>query len=217
VIQGIPTGKCDEKGNFTGELNTKIKELIDRLYMIRQQIKASNPILSKCLKLLSTSCWGYSIRKNRMFKTLKPSDKDEFVKSHINYVIEHDDDVVKMIKSVSFNYSAPQFAREVLNNYHEKMESIRKLCKVYYENIDAILINEDDYNKLVSLGLVGNELGKFKIEHVFSEIAIMSSRKFVATLDTGEKLIHTPKKDIDYNAFVESVKQNSFTTKLLAV
>ena len=215
VIEGIPTGKCDESGTFTGELNTKIKELIDKLYETRQRIKSTNPILSKCLKLLSTSCWGFSIKKNRVFKTVKPNDKDEFVKSHINYIIEHDDAVVKMIKSVSFNYSMPQFAREVLNNYHAKMESIRKLCKIYYENIDAILIQEEDYNKLVSLGLVGNELGKFKIEHVFTEIAIMSSRKFVATLDNGEKLIHCPKKDIDYDEFVEQVKNNAYTTKLI--
>ena len=150
-----------------------------------------------------------------MFKTIKPADKDEFIKSHINYVIEHDNDIVKMIKSVSFNYSMPQFAREVLNNYHTKIEAIRKLCKIYYENIDAILIDEDDYNKLVSLGYVGNDLGMFKIEHVFTEIAIMSSRKFVATLDNNEKLIHLPKKDIDYDAFVNAVKNNSYTTKLI--
>ena len=217
VIQGIPTGKCDEAGNFGFEQNTKIQELIEKLYTIRQQIKTTNPILSKCLKLLSTSCWGYSIKKNRMFKTVKSTNKDEFVKSHINYIIEHDDDVVKMIKSISFNYSMPQFAREVLNNYHIKMDVIRKLCKIYYENIDAILIEEEDYHKLESLGMIGNELGKFKIEHIFTEIAIMSSRKFVATLDNGEKLIHCPKKDVDYDAFVESVKLNGFTTKLLAV
>ena len=117
-----------------------------------------------------------------------------------------------MIKSISFQYSYPQFAREVLNNYHNKMNEIRKICKIYYENIDAILIDENDYNKLVKLNYVGNELGKFKIEHIFTEIAITSSRKFVATLEDGNKLIHCPKKDIDYNEFVKEVKNNKFTT-----
>ena len=214
VIEGIPEGKCDVNGNFSGKLNTKIKDLIHKLYNIRQSIKTTNPILSKCLKLLSTSCWGSSIKRNRMFKTTKPRDKEAFVNSHINYIIEHGDDVVRMIKSISFQYSYPQFAREVLTNYNNKMEEIRKLCTIYYENIDAILIDEDDYNKLVGLGLVGNELGKFKIEHIFTEIAIMSSRKFVATLDNGEHLIHCPKKDIDYNAFIETVKNNKYTTRL---
>ena len=214
VIEGIPEGKCDVNGNFSGKLNTKIKDLIHKLYNIRQSIKTTNPTLSKCLKLLSTSCWGSSIKRNRMFKTTKPRDKEAFVNSHINYIIEHGDDVVRMIKSISFQYSYPQFAREVLTNYNNKMEEIRKLCTIYYENIDAILIDEDDYNKLVGLGLVGNELGKFKIEHIFTEIAIMSSRKFVATLDNGEHLIHCPKKDIDYNAFIETVKNNKYTTRL---
>ena len=214
VIEGIPEGKCDVNGNFSGKLNTKIKDLIHKLYNIRQSIKTTNPILSKCLKLLSTSCWGSSIKRNRMFKTTKPRDKEAFVNSHINYIIEHGDDVVRMIKSISFQYSYPQFAREVLTNYNNKMEEIRKLCTIYYENIDAILIDEDDYNKLVGLGLVGNELGKFKIEHIFTEIAIMSSRKFVATLDNGEHLIHCPKKDIDYDAFIETVKNNKYTTRL---
>ena len=214
VIEGIPTGKCDKNGVFTGELNTKIKTLINKLYNIRQQIKETNPILAKCLKLLSTSCWGSSIKKNRIFKVVKPKDKDNFISSHINYVVEHDDSIVKMIKSISFQYSYPQFAREVLTNYHKKMDEIRKICNIYYENIDAILIDEDDYNKLVSLGYVGNELGKFKIEHVFNEIAISSSRKFVATLEDGSKLIHTPKKDIDYNEFVNEVKNNPYVRKL---
>ena len=214
VIEGVPTGRCDVNGQFTGELNTKIKDLIQKLYKIRQSIKTTNPILSRCLKLLSTSCWGSSIKRNRMFKTTKPKDKDAFVSSHINYIVEHNDEIVKMIKSISFQYSYPQFAREVLNNYHNKMNEIRNLCKIYYENIDAILIDEDDYNKLVSLGYVGDELGKFKIEHIFTEIAIMSARKFVATLDDGQHLIHCPKKDINYDEFVANVKNNKYTTQL---
>ena len=214
VIEGIPTGKCDENGNFSGELNTKIKELIHKLYTIRQQLKKTNPTLSTCLKYLSTSCWGSSIKKNRMFKTVKPKDKDNYIASHLNFVIEYNDEIVKLVKSVSFQYSYPQFARVVLNNYHKKMEEIRKLCKIYYENIDAILIDEEDYNKLVSLGYVGNELGKFKIEHIFTEIAISSSRKFVATLEDGTHFIHCPKKDTDYNEFIENVKNNYYATKL---
>ena len=212
VIEGIPTGKCDENGIFNGKLNTKIKELIYKLYEIRQQIKETNPILSKCLKLMLSSCWGSSIKKNRQYKTVKPKNKDVFIASNINYVVEHDDSIVKLIKSVSFQYSYPQFAREVLNNYQRKLNEIREICNIFYENIDAVLIDENDYNKLVELGYVGNGLGMFKIEHIFKEIAILSSRKFVATLEDGNKFIHCPKKDIDYNEFVDNIKNNSFTT-----
>ena len=111
-----------------------------------------------------------------------------------------------------YKYSYPQFAREVLNNYHEKINKIRSMCNIFYENIDAILINEDDYKKLENNGFIGNQLGQFKIEHIFKEIAISSSRKFVDILDDDTKFIHLPKKDIDCNEFVENVKNNKFTT-----
>ena len=117
-----------------------------------------------------------------------------------------------MVKSITFNYSYPQFAREVLNNYHKKMNEIRSMCKIYYENIDAILIDENDYKKLEEKGFIGNRLGKFKIEHIFKEIAIASSRKFVGVLDDDSKFIHLPKKDINYNDFVNEIKNNKYTT-----
>ena len=212
VIEGIPTGKCDINGIFNGELNTKIKDLISKLYTIRLSLKESNPILSKCIKLMSTSCWGSSITKHRLFKTTKTKNIDTIINKNINTVIEYDEDLVRMIKSISFNYSYPQFAREVLNNYHKKINEIRSICKIYYENIDAILIDENDYKKLEDMGYIGNELGKFKIEHVFKEIAIQSSRKFVGMLDNDEMFIHLPKKNIDYNEFINEIKNNKYTT-----
>ena len=212
VIEGIPTGTCDINGNFSGELNTKVKELIEKLYNIRQTLKQTNPILAKCIKLLSTSCWGSSIKKNRIFKVVKPKNKQTFIDKNINNIIEYDDSVIRMVKSITFNYSYPQFAREVLNNYHKKMNEIRSMCKIYYENIDAILIDENDYKKLEEKGFIGNELGKFKIEHIFKEIAIASSRKFVGVLDDDSQFIHLPKKDINYNDFVNEIKNNKYTT-----
>ena len=212
VIQGIPTGKCDIKGNLTGELNTKIKELIHKLYKIRTELKQTNPLLAKCIKLMSTSCWGSSITKHRLFKTIKPKNIETIINKNINTVVEYDDSVVRLIKSISYKYSYPQFAREVLSNYHKKIDEIKSLCNIFYENIDAILINEDDYRKLESKGFIGNELGQFKIEHIFEEIAISSSRKFVGTLNDGTKFIHLPKKDINYDMFVNEIKNNKFTT-----
>ena len=210
VIEGIPTGRCDINGNFTGNLNTKIRDLIDRLYNIRNSLKETNPLLAKCIKFLSTSCWGSSIKKNRLFKTCKQTK--QILDKNINNIIEYNDSIVKLIKSITFNYSYPQLAREVLNNYHKKMNEIRSICKIYYENIDAILINEEDYKKLEEKGFIGNELGKFKIEHIFKEIAISSSRKFVGILEDNSQFIHLPKKDINYNEFVDEIKNNVYTT-----
>ena len=212
VVEGIPTGKCDINGNFNGELNTKIKDLINKLYTIRKAVKDTKPTLAKCLKLMMSSCWGSSIPKHRLFKTIKSKNINSIIDKNINNVIEYDNSVVRLVKSISYKYSYPQFAREVLNNYHEKLNKIRSMCNIFYENIDAILINEDDYKKLKDNGFIGNQLGQFKIEHIFKEIAISSSRKFVGILDDNTKFIHLPKKDINYNEFVEDVKNNKFTT-----
>ena len=86
------------------------------------------------------------------------------------------------------------------------MDEVKSLVTVYYENVDALLINEDDYNKLVNLGYIGEELGLFKIEHVFTEIAIKSSKRYVATLENGDKYYHCVKDSVDYHEFIDDVK-----------
>ena len=56
-------------------------------------------------------------------------------------------------------------------NFNRKIQEVESLVKkIYYYNVDAILIDEGDYNKLVSLGYVGPKLSQFKVEHVFTEI-----------------------------------------------
>ena len=51
-------------------------------------------------------------------------------------------------------------------------EVVGKVKKVYYYNVDAILIDEEDFNKLKGLGYIGEGLGYFKVEHIFKEIEI---------------------------------------------
>ena len=65
--------------------------------------------------------------------------------------------------------------------------------------------HEEDFHKLEQLGYIGNNLGQFKIEHIFTEIAIKSSRVYMATLDNGEIFNHSFGKK-DYKTFVQDVK-----------
>ena len=67
------------------------------------------------------------------------------------------------------------------------------------------MVDENDFNKLVNLGYVNDNLGGFKIEHVFTEIAIKSSKQFIAKLENGTKFYHCV-KNIDYDEFVNSIK-----------
>ena len=204
-VNSIPAGKCGEDLKFN-ERNTKIGELIEKLYTIRTGLKQSDPILANTLKLMMNSSWGLSIRRSNNFEKTSPKDKDTFLKENVGYIVEYSNDFIKYIKSISVNYTYPQFAREVLTNFAAKINEVVKLCKhVFYYNIDALLIDEEDFHKLEQLGYIGNKLGQFKIEHVFTEIAIKSSRVYMATLDNGEIFNHSFGKK-DYKTFVQDVK-----------
>ncbi len=56
------------------------------------------------------------------------------------------------------------------------------------------------------MGFIGNELGQFKIEKIFTEFAIKSSRRYVAKLADGSIYKHCVKDDVNYDLFVNSVK-----------
>ena len=114
----------------------------------------------------------------------------------------------KALPSIYYShFTIPQFAKSVLDTFRAKMDEVKSLVNVYYENIDAILIDENDYNKLLKLGYIGEELGKFKIEHVFNEIAVKTARKYVATLEDGTIFYHCVKDSVNYDDFVNEVKQ----------
>ena len=219
-IDSIPAGKCDINGLFT-QHNYKIKELLMKLYNIRTQLKTTDPVLANTIKYMSNSCWGLSIKTNKRFIKTKPKDKQQFINQNCDYVVEFNNEFIKYIKSVNVHYSYPQFAKQVLDNFHNKInEVVNKIKHVYYYNVDALLIDEDDYNKLCELGYIGNALGQFKIEHIFNEIAIKSKRQYMAILDNGQVFNHTSKhrdvvSHVDYQTFKDTVLSSPDTTKLL--
>ena len=182
-----------------------------------------NDKLARTLKFLMNSCWGYSIKRPKLIKHKYTKNVDNYIETYAPFVIGYnynEDGISGFVDTVnSFvpHYTIPQFARSVLIEFNKIMNEVKQLVTVYYENVDAILISESDYNKLVKLGYVGNELGKFKIEHIFTEIAIKSSKRYVATLEDGSKFYHVPKRsgqctcvqnDVDYDEFVNSCKRN---------
>ena len=204
-IDGIPMGE-DFK-----EINTKIKQLIETLYNIRMDAKKNcNTKLATTLKFLINSSWGYSIRRPKMIKHKYTNNVDNYVDAFAPYVvgynyINNSAGYVHTISSFAPHFTAPQFAKEVLDKFNKKIDEISKLVNVYYYNIDAILIDEEDYFKLKSLGYISEELGKFKIEHIFTDIAIKGSKQYVAKLEDGSKFYHCI-KGVDYEEFVKSVK-----------
>lgn len=211
TIKSIPTGIPNQNNEFEGE-NTKIKELIELLYYKRLEAKNNGKIkLAKTLKFIMTSCWGYSIMKPKIIKHKYCKDVDKYINEFAPYIVKYsynDDKKSGYVDSVNCfveHFTTPQFAKNMLDNYNNKISEIKKIVNIYYENIDAFLINENDYKKLLNLGYIGENIGQFKIEHIFTEIAIKSSKTYVATLDNGEKFFHCI-KHYDYDDFVLDVK-----------
>jgi hypothetical protein len=112
---------------------------------------------------------------------------------------------IDVINPIVIHFTCPQFAASVLENYSQFFQMIKAKVNPIYENIDAILINENDFNKLASEGYIGNKLGQFKIEHIFTEIAILTKKCYVATLINGERYFHCVKDD--YDEFVQRVQK----------
>ena len=205
AVESIPTGENGDK-----KPNAKIRQLIHTLYDIR---KRSNPKLSTTLKFMMNSCWGYSIQRPKTIKRKYSKSIDQDIDTFAPYIFKYhrnNDGVsgyVHMINSFVPHFTVPQFAKSVLDTFNEKMNQIKSLVTVYYENIDAVLIDEADYHKLQRMGLIGDELGQFKIEHVFDEIAIKSPKRYVATLDDGSKFYHCVNESVDYDSFINDVQR----------
>lgn len=181
VIDGIPIGipAVDNYDPSKEPLNPNIAQLIKALYFERQHGNWSETV-KKAIKQAMNSCWGYSISNPHEVSSHRPKDMDKYLSQHADFIVSYDDTYVREVNPVVINFSYPQFARRVLYNYNKKMDHIKSLVNVLYENIDAILVTEEDYNKLLSIGFIGNELGQFKIEHKFSEIAIRGPRQIMA-------------------------------------
>ena len=176
-INGIPTDL-----NLT-ERNYKINELIRTLYTLRRNLKTTNPKLAITLKFLMNSCFGYSLRKQKMYKNKFSANLDSYTNNYNSFIFavyktDENKGFVHSKQSFSPDYNYCQFGYDILKNYNNFMNNIKNKVNVIYENIDAILINESDYNKLKSEGLIGNELGQFKIEHIFKSFEYVSPRKW---------------------------------------
>ncbi len=198
-VTSIPSGIPDENGNFKSE-NTKIKELIEKLYKIR--INAKNHGMDKfatTIKFLMNSSWGYSMKKPKLIKRRFVKDVDDYVRKYAPFVIKFKytrgrSGFVDRINPYVESYSYPQFARSVLNNFNNKMKELCSKVNVLYSKTDSALIYENDYKKLVEEKWIGEDLGLFKVEHIFSEVYVKSPEKWIGKNEDGTYFYHVSKK-----------------------
>ena len=162
------------------------------------------------------STWGWSISKPKVIKNKYVQNPESYIQRFGKFVIKQKGNFVSTVNCFVPHYSFPQFAKSVLDEYNKFFDGVKRNVKVYYENIDAILTDEEGFNKLNDMGLIDNEaMGKFKIDKIFTEFAAISDRKWVATtmaqgasdevLD-GEQVMHGI-KDLTYDEVVEISKK----------
>lgn len=174
-IDGIPTDLTMTKRNY------KINDLIKTFYEIRREKKRTNPKLATTLKFLMNSCFGYSLKKQKLYKNKFTNNLNFYTNAYQSFIFaiyptEENKGFVHSRQSFSPDYNVVQFGYDILKNYNEFMNKIKQKVNVYFENIDAILINEADYLKLQAEGLIGENLGQFKIEHIFKSFEYISPR-----------------------------------------
>ena len=200
-VTSIPSGIPDDDGNFKSE-NTKIKELIERLYDIRMKAKKIGmDKLATTIKYMMNSSWGYSMKKPKLIKHRFVKDVDEYVKKFDPFIIKYKYNqghsgpgYVDRINPYVESYSYPQFARSVLNTFNAKMKELCNKVNVLYSKTDSALIYENDYKKLLSENWIGEKLGLFKVEHIFTEVYVKSAEKWIGKNEDGTYFYHMSKK-----------------------
>ena len=176
-INGIPHS-LDENS----PRNYKINELLKRMNFYRSQAEKQNSRLAKTLKYMMTSCYGVSISRPKLLNKKYSTNVNKRVKDYGMFIASYkcNSDMktgfTALVKCFSPHFSYPQLTKSMFENYYDFMDEISKLVKIYYSNIDAILVDEYGYNVLNDLGFVHDELGGFKIEAVLKEICIKSGR-----------------------------------------
>ena len=85
-----------------------------------------------------------------------------------------------------------------MNNFNDKMNELKSMVHVYYSKVDSALVSEDDFLLLKDKGYIGDDLGKFKVEHVFTEVYFRSAENWIGKHEDGSYFYHSTPKLKDY-------------------
>jgi hypothetical protein len=207
---GIPLSLDSDK------MNTKIKELIEKMFTIMKGLKASGSKLVVTLKLLMNSCYGYSMKKSKVFSTKYSDDVMSKGDREFPFVVKYNlkDDgktgFVSTINTFHQHFNHIQFTKLILDNFHKKVEELEKLVQIYYYNIDSFIIDESGYRTLVENGLIGEEMGMLKVIAIFDEVVFAGPRKWAGKMNCGN-IFCRPKQltqKISYDDFKNQILQS---------
>ena len=140
------------------------------------------------------SCYGTSIRKAKTIKHKYSNNIQGTINNQGDLVIScenKDAGFVNIIQPYVEHYSHPHFAKVILDGFNNKLNEIKSIVNVLFQNIDAIVVNESDYNKLNELGYIHpTELGKPKVEHVFESMKFYNKMRWIGINEDGSEFRH---------------------------
>jgi hypothetical protein len=210
-IDGIPLTL-----DSSGERNYRINDLIQKLFTIRKTLKDSGSKLAITIKFMMNSCFGFSMQKSKYITTKYSTNVDVGIDEIFDFVAKysykdaartHGEGFVTTVNTFHPHFNHVQFAKVILDNYWLNVEGIMDFVDVLYWNIDAFLVNEEDYTKLLEIGMIGDDLGQLKVECVFDEVVFESARRWMGLLENGD-IYCRPKNLLDkynFNTFKQRV------------
>ena len=115
-------------------------------------------------------------------------NQGDFVASHGSNTVQG---FVNIIQPYVEHYSHPHFAKAILDGFNSAVIQLQNTVNVLFQNIDAFVVNEADYNKLLQLGYIHpTELGKLKVEHVFESMTFYSKMRWIGINEDGTEFRH---------------------------
>jgi hypothetical protein len=153
-----------------------------------------NNKFAKTLKFIMCSCYGTSITRPKYIRSKYSHDVQATLNNQGPLVIAYDNAAqgyVKIKQAYVEHYSHPQFAQVILSSFNNKVNEIKSHVNVLFQNFDAFIVNEADYNKLNELGYIHpTELGKLKVEHIFQSVTFKNKNSWIGINLDGTEFRH---------------------------
>ena len=200
------------------------KDFVDDLFKLRKSYPKDHPMNLVC-KLIMNSLYGRFgmklinniqkfLNKVDFFKLTEDSNceiedfldlgENGFFVNYINNNIKNNEHKV----CVAIASAVTAYGRVAMSKFKKNLELI-----ILYSDTDSVFIIGD-----LPIELIGNELGKFKLEYVFKEVVMLGPKLYMG-ITTEDKIVAKIKgyknaKEINFDDFKSLLNKNNISLDL---
>ena len=187
---------------FDEGFNTKINELVNKLFELRRKYKSERNPLQNTIKLLLNSIYGKSILKpmKTEIKCIPKADLNRYLFRYYNFIEEVNESpgihnaFIKLIKPINKHFNLPQFGASVLSWSKHLMNRVMCLAeqndvRIFYQDTDSMHLFESDVKLIAKLyeekygqQLIGESMTQFHndFDGFTGSVGKIHSRKLIA-------------------------------------